>query len=222
VTTYLTENPAADFGLQVVETDIDRLVLTQLHKWLPTYLAQAERDRDLPNRLLARPTPQSYQNTLQDASFPEGQLPAIVATTAQSEQTKTYPGRRYGATFNVAVSAVVRGRNAPETREIAAVFGGCIRAILIQQQIELDCEVRWQGGLVLPVPDQADEDARWLAAGLNRFLVLADTVQSGDGPVEPTEGDPPYPPPDPEGDPDTPYDPLATVGLVTTEVIPRS
>jgi hypothetical protein len=221
--------PAADFGSVIVETDIDRLVLRQIKHWLPTYLTEAERQRNLPARLLARPKDQSYQNVLTDAEFPDAQLPGIVVTASEATGTKSFAGRHhYAANFDVAVSAVVRGRTPPETREVAAVFGGCIRWLLVQQQLDaayesapdgmVDHELRWEGGSIIPVPDQNDTDGRYLAAAINRFIVMVDAVITGDGPALID----PYPPPDPDNDPDTPYDPLSTVAAVVTTITPRS
>lgn len=215
---FLTENPVADFGVTVIETDIDRLVLSAIRTWLPTYLAEAERQRELPARLLARPDDSAYQSTLDDTEFPDGKLPAIVATTASAGSAERRQEGAYSAEFEVAVSAIVRGRTPAETRAIAAVFGGCIRSLLVHQQLEdLDGELHWLEGGVIPVPDATDR-GRWLAAGSNTFVVYADTVLSGSGPITP-DG-PFYPEPDPS-DPDTPYDPLSTVWRAVTDVTPK-
>lgn len=230
-------NPVAEWGTLVVETDIDRLVLTQLRTWLPDYLTQAEKERGLPHNLLARPVPGSFQNTLEDDSFPDGQLPAILVTTAKldGEVSKGVDEEgldRWAVGFRVHTSVVVRGRTGPETREVAAVFGGLVRRILLHKQLVIhepnpelllvDAEV-WlaPGGGVLPVEDTTKAD-RWLAAGSSEFVVFVDEAVSGIGPVLPSEQNP-YPDPDP-GDPDGVYDPLATVreGGVTTTITSRS
>lgn len=211
--------PAADWGTTLVETDVDRAVIERLRQWLPTYLSHAEEARGLPNGLLARPVDGSFQNALEDDSFPDGQLPAVVVTTAQTEgDPETGPNRSVYAAWRCNVSVVVRGRTPPETREVAAVFGGCVRAILVHQQLSLEGEVRWRAGNVAPVADVTDQ-GRHLAAAINRFTVYVDEVITGDGPVIPDPDDPPYEPP---GDPDQPYDPLALVTNVTTTILPRS
>jgi hypothetical protein len=211
----------AEWGKLLVETDVDRAVIAALMTWMPTYLTQAERERGLTPHLLARPTNESYTNALEDDEFPDGRLPAMVVTTARTEDNPdSFDIRRYAAAWRVNVSAVIRGRTPPETREVAALFGGCVRRILIQQQINLDGEVRWRSSLVTPYPD-ATEQGRYLAAAVNGFTVFADDVLSGDGPVIPDEHDPDYPPPDPS-QPDQPYDPLAEVRSVTTQIVARS
>jgi hypothetical protein len=197
-----------DWGTCVLETDIDRLVLTRLRYWLPSYLDQAERERDLPNGEVARPNEASYQNALEDNEFPDGRLPAVLATTGRTEgEPRSMPGRAYGAMWRVQVSCIVRGRIPRETREVAAVFGGAVRRILIHQQIELDAEVRWQESEIIPVPDQTDR-GRWLAAAVNRFTVYADVALDGDGPWggpgPPPDGWEPWDPEDPDPGVDQP------------------
>jgi hypothetical protein len=218
-------NPVATWGSNLIETDIDRLVLVQLRIWLPDYLTRVERERDLPGGLLARPMAESFQNVLEDDEFPDGRLPAILATTARAEDVdKTLDDAgdvRYAAAFRCQVSVVVRGRTPAETREVAAIFSSCVRRILVHQQLDLPGggEVHWApGGGIAPVADQSDQ-GRFLAAGVNHFAVFADEVVSGTGPVQPSD-DNPYPDPTPGGD----YDPLAVVreGGVHFTVIPRS
>jgi hypothetical protein len=199
-----TQAHFADWGTVLVETDIDRKVLECLRFWFPAYLAQAERTWDLDNGLLARPRPESFQNALQDDEFPDGMLPAVLATTARTEgDTQSGPDRLYSANWRAQVSVVVRGREPRETREVAAVFGGCVRQMLVHQQIALDGEVRWQSSEIVPVPDQLDQ-GRWLAAAVNRFTIYTDVALSGTGPMDPAwppvDDNPPWDPGDPDGD----------------------
>jgi hypothetical protein len=214
----------ADWGQLVVETDVDREVIAPLMLWMPTYLRQVERERDLAPHLLARPRLESYQNALEDLSFPDARLPAIVVTTAQTEGDPEPQiaglDDAYAAAWLVRVSAVVRGRTPPETREIAALVSGCVRRILVNQATALG-KMRWLGSLVTPVPDTTDT-GRYLAAGVTRWSLLVDEAISGDGPVIPEPDDPQYPSPDPEGNPDEVFDPLAEVRAVTTQIVARS
>jgi hypothetical protein len=155
--------------------------------------------------------------------FPDGRLPAIVVTTAQTdgdpEPIVVGVDDAYAAWWRTNASAVVRGRTPHETREVAALFGGCIRRILVNQQLSIG-SIHWMGSSVTSFPDPTGQ-GRYLAAAVNRFRVLTDEALTGDGPVIPLQDDPPYPPPDPTT-PDEPFDPLAEVRAVTTEIIARS
>lgn len=214
---------AADFGPLVVETDVDLAVIQTLRLWLPTYLAQAERERNLANRTLARPVPQSYTNALEDDEFQDAWMPAIIVTTAQLDgDPELAEGGAYEGNWRVVVSAVTRGRTPGESRAISSLFGGSVRRCLVQQSDlgGFASEVRPRGGgRVAPVADSTGQD-RFLTAAINQFSVYMDNiVQAGVGPFLPDPEDPnPYDPPDPSGDPDAPYDPLVPLNTVTTSV----
>ncbi len=209
--------PVGEFGALVVETDVDVAVVTTLRRWLPMYLAEAERERGLSNRTLARPRPESYANTLEDDEFLDHVLPAVIVTTAQTRESDTGAEDRYWAAWRVIVSCVVRGRTPAESRAVAALFSGCVRRILVQQQDlgGFAAGVRWVNGNVAAVADTTDK-GRYLTAGINEMTVYVDEVlQGGVGPIVP---DPYYPDADPEGAPDAPLDPLAAVSAVTVSI----
>jgi hypothetical protein len=212
----------ADFGPLVVETDVDLAVLATLKSWLPTYLAQAERQRGLASRLLPRPRGESYANTLEDTEFLDHRLPAIIVTTAAPTDVAQDGDGFYIADWHVVVSAVVRGRKPEETRGIAALYGGCVRDILTDRPTlgGFASATKWiPGGGVAPVDDPTPA-GRYLAAGINQFTVSVDDVlREAAGPATAD----PYEQPDPDApgyDPDAPWDPLATVRQngVTVEV----
>lgn len=207
----------ADFGPLIVETDVDGAVIGTLKLWLPTYLAQAERDRGLASRTLARPKPESYANTLEDDEFLDHRLPAILVTTASAPAFTRMAGGVYEAIWTVAVSSVVRGDYPSITREIASVFNGCVRLCLTQQGHLDDFAngVRAVSSNLARVSDSTDQ-GRFLAVGVSAFQVRTENVMDDDlGPVVPGG---PYDDPDPAEDPDTPYEPLVNVSSVTTTI----
>jgi hypothetical protein len=205
----------SDFwGPLIVETDVDAAVINTLRLWLPMYLSQIERERELTPRLIARPEPDQYQNVLEDDTFPDVALPAVLVTTAQPSDVAMDGDGVWSAAWRVRVSVVVRGRTAPETRAVAALFKGAVTRVMLHQSslggfaagVELQ-----PGGGVAPIADETDK-GRYLASGMGDFLVFThDVVQSGVGPETPSD---PYPEPDPVGNPDESYDPLAAVAGV--------
>jgi hypothetical protein len=214
---------AADFGPMTVETDIDVAVVQTLRLWLPTYLAQAERERDLAVRLLARPRPQNYANTLEEDEFLDHQLPAVIVTTAAPSGEPNMDGNGvYYAGFRVTVSAICRGRTPPETRALAALYGGCVRRVMVQQALTaIDGAARWVGGRGV-APVATTDEGRYLAASINEFVVYADgVVQAGVGPEVPSGENNPYDPPDPTENPDEPFDPLVAVSKVEFDLTTR-
>lgn len=216
------ENDA--WGLLVTEVDVDAAVVKTLRKWMPMYLAQVERERELPPGTLARPKDGSFVNTIEDDEFHDHPLPAVIVTTANTNAEPMEDGRHsFSAGWRVIVSSVVRGRTAPETRALAAIFSACVRRVLLQQP-DLDsfaAGVDWISSGLQPVVDTSDS-GRYLAAGINEFVVYVDSVVDGArGPtassvVDGSEG--PYSPPDPENDPDSPLNPLSAVGAVNVSI----
>jgi hypothetical protein len=204
----------ADFGPFIIETDVDRALLGTLAFWLPTYLSQVERERDMVHGALARPTSDSYANTLDDDEWLDHRLPAVVCTTAATRDTPNIEGGwEYEVAWLCVVSTVVRGRTPAETRAVAALLGGTVRRVLVQQQSLAGAgepfadSTQWVRSHVLPVPD-ATSSGRYLAACVNEFEVrTSNVVDASVGPL-----------PDPGVDPDIVYDPDPTVGAVTIDV----
>lgn len=212
---------AANFGPLILLTDIDEAILGTLAKWLPTYLRRHEEGEGWDPRTIARPT--TMWNALQDDEFPDAVLPCVMATTARPEgDTIRLGGGLYVANFSVTVSAVVRGRSPIEARLIASIYGGAVQRIMTQQDVGIARQVEWTGGPgVSPVATSTGE-TRHLAASINTFTVQVDDVLQGSpaGPYLPSPDEPatPYEPPDPVGDPDTPYGPLVDATSLTVDV----
>lgn len=214
---------AANFGPLVVNTDVDAAILQKLELWVPLYLSQLERERNLADPLvekrLDRPPEVSYANTLDDDEFPDHILPAVIVTTANTEGEPTKDGNgMYSCAWNVVVSCIVKARTPSETRQLAAWFEGCIRRIMLDDDPPFDGEVRWTGTNTAAVADPTGA-GRYLAAGISTYVVYVDqVVLAGGGP----EGPPVYEDPDPANRPDDPFVDRVTVGSVTTDVIGKS
>jgi hypothetical protein len=209
----MTAVRAADFGPLVIETDVDAAVIGVLRTWLPTYLAQAERDRHLTPGSLARPADASYHSSLEDEEFRDTAFgPVILVTTPNSANWRRDGDGNYLADFDVTVSAVLQGQTAEQTRFLASLFGGCVREVLVRDPglggFAEDCIVGQTR--VGRVTDETNQQ-RFLAAGINTMIVSVPSVlREGSGPPVPSDvyvSDP--------SDPDTPYDPLVTVQTIT-------
>lgn len=209
---------AADFGPLVINTDVDEAVIGMLSLWMPTYMSQVERERGMTVGYLDRPHEESYANVLDDDEFPDYRLPAVLVTTANTQDTDKDGDGFYYAAFNVVVSAVVRGRTPAETRQRAALFEGCVRRVMVQADPTWDGEVRFMGANVAAVADPTGA-GRYLAAGIGTYLVYVDkVVQAAVGPA----GEPYAQPEDPDYDPDAPYEELIKVGSVSIDVDGKS
>jgi hypothetical protein len=211
--------PAPDFGPLVTELDVDQAVIATLRKWLPTYLNRIEDWRGLARGTLMRPNAESFENVLEDDTFPEGRLPAVTVTTAQADEFKVIGGMSMlSARWRVVVSVVVRGRTMTEARAVASVFAGATRLLLLQNPdlggIANGVEPTRAGAA--PVDDVSGQD-RYLAAGISWFDVWTHDVMDRDaGPLVVD----PYPPVDPDQPDDPAGDELEIVGVASDVVLP--
>lgn len=213
---------AADFGPLICETDLEMAAATTLVLWLPTYLAQAERERGLTNRTIARPVPRSFAAHIDEDTFLDERLPAVIIVAAQTadDPVMNMDGL-YNATYRLTVTTVIRGRTPPETVAVNSLMGACVRRALLQHQSlgHFAEDLMWKGSEPQALSDPRGE-GRFLAQMENRFdAALGNVVQAGTGPQIPNE---PYDDPDPEGDPDAPYDPLAQVVDVLSTITGKS
>jgi hypothetical protein len=212
-----------DFGDLIVETDLDALVALTLQTFMPLYLHVLQNERGSDHALAS---PVQYENALEDDTFPDQQLPAVIITTSRTAGTPKMNGDgQWFAAWTTTVALVCRGRVPTEARTIASLYGGTVRRVLNDQGLgqNFEGEVKWTGSRVAPVSphNPENETQRFLAAGVNTFTIYADKVLGGgsppiwpDGPLDP------YDPIDPS-DPSHPYDPLAQVDDVNVTVIPK-
>ena len=207
-------NFAGEFGELIIETDVDEAVIGQLKMWYETYLYQIEGKRGLVAGSVQRP--KSFTSTLEDDTFLDPTLPAIIVTTARTTEAPALtPDGKYYGPWRVIVSVVTRGRTSPEARFYAALYGGATRLIMVDQGSlgGFSQNVKWRGGGLERV-ELDENDARYLVAAVNEFDVyLEDVLQAGNGPMYPDS--PEYPPIDPTN---PEYEPLVSVTQVTTEI----
>lgn len=211
----------ADFGPLVITSDVDKAVIDTLRLWLPTYLSQLERERDIPVGSMPRPSAGSFHTVSAPEQLLDQWLPSVLVTTARGESAVESWGDGFiSAGFQVAVSCVTKGRTDEEARVNASRYEGCLRRIMVQQPSLGSFAGGVQPmsvGQVAPVEDEQEQN-RYLAVGMSTYLVMVDkTVQGETGPFM---GPGPYEPTDPDI-PDTPFDPLAEVSGTTFTVVPK-
>ena len=196
----------ADFGPLVIPTDVDEAVIGVVATWINTYLSQIELERGLAASSLKRPRRSNITNVLTSAEWMDNALPAVVVTTANTSQTPKVTARRDNFAFwRVTIQCVVRGKTMPLTKQIASLYEGSVRRLMLQQAVRgaLIADCRWASTNVQAVPDTSGA-GRWLAAGIGAFDVGTDAAVNGDfGPTVPDVG---------------PYSPLATVEEVEVDL----
>jgi hypothetical protein len=204
------------FGPLIITDDVDAAVLAMLKLWLPTYLTQAEQERTLGQGWLMRPKDSSYANVLDDDTFPDYVLPAVLVTTdgTTGDTERTAGAGLHAAWWNFVVTAIVRGPDEAGTKKVASLYAGSIRRLLLQKQSlgGFAGGMRWISELVTPVADTSDR-GRNLAAGIGTFHVLVnEVVQDEAGPTQPD------PEPDPHDYGDWPEVESVVVDVVTIPI----
>jgi hypothetical protein len=116
------------FGPLITTVDIDEAVLDTLKLWLPTYLTETERDKVIGHDWLA--DPKSYANVLDDDTFPDFVLPAVLVTTSGTiGDTERIGGGYHNAWWSFVVTAIVRGPDEAGSRRQPRCMphrsGGC-------------------------------------------------------------------------------------------------
>lgn len=147
------ESPSvADWGPLVGAVDVDKAIRTVLTTWLPTYCAQVQIDYNLDYAIAE---PQSYAIVLDEDEYLDWAMPAVLISTAKTIKTIGGSNSNYEATWRTAVSGMIRGRNAEESKVNASYFEGAIRRCMLQK-----CRTN------SPSPSGADgQDSELIAAG---------------------------------------------------------
>jgi hypothetical protein len=163
----------ADWGPLVISTDVDDAVLNALRQWMPTYLAQIRKERNL---TFTPALPRTYSNTFAEQEFLDHQLPAMIAVTAQATATVGGSNMAYDATWALELAAVVRGKRPPSTRYLASLYEGVARRVVLQKARGAPLNaVKWIGSRTRQVAD-ATGQGRYIVAEVCLFQVFSDQV----------------------------------------------
>lgn len=122
------------FGNILTKKEVEDSVLEHLQLWLPTYLAEIERQKNLGTDFIAPPV---YWSTTFQQGFDfmgEQKTPAILV---MSPGINGKPAREGDGTmragFTVGIGAVVSAREQDETNALATYYAAAIRALMVQK-----------------------------------------------------------------------------------------
>jgi len=194
------------FDTIVTGAQVEAWLQAHLQLWLPTYIAEMERQTSRAAGVL--PLPRRYTTFNRFDKFPEDQLPCIVVVSPglQDIPAKTGEGR-YRARWTLGVGCVVSASTQEASEELAKVYAAAVRACVLQRP-SLGGYTRGAGWLHERYDDLPTTDSRSLAAGQVIFWVEVDAVTNVNaGPTQP----------DPESDYLQPYGdlPVALTADVT-------
>lgn len=180
------------FGTLFAIPNLERNMLDLISGWLPTYLAEVERQNDLAPGTLARP--EFYGTSVVGDLHPGEKLPAIIVV---SPGTEGEPAQEQGATwaawYQATVVALVQAPAETNVRALAGMYAAAIRGVVMQHGSigGVADGVKWMGEEYQGEP--AADRNRTRGAVLIHFRVKVTNIVDGQG--------------GPSGDP--PDDPLA-------------
>lgn len=191
------------FGSWTSPRHVELAFIHLVNKWLPTYIAEAERQFGIPPRSL--PVPARGQFTVSRQEFikwPENQTPAILVlapglagdTRREADRSVTAP---VAVGFGVITAASVFGAEGGESAatEVAQIIGVAIREIVLRLPPD-DVSV---AGIELLDEQYGDIEERNMGSSRVIFRVWVRNWGSGSGgPIDRNE--PPEDPYDPPGD----------------------
>lgn len=176
------------FGPIIDGHTIEGWATAHLELWLPTYIAEVARQRDVP----IPPNPRSYVTVNEFDRWPEHQIPTcIVVSPGLADQPAKAGDGRYRATWVLGIAIIASGRDRPSTEKLSKMYAAAVRAAIAQHPSLGQSVVRgsqWRDERYTDVPN---DDSRTLGSGQVYFYVEVDNVIN-------TTGGPAGPPEDPE------------------------
>lgn len=151
------------YGNIVVAPDITRGTIDHLKAWLPSYVAEVERQQGLGAKSL--PLPRSWTTRTAALKDGEEQTPAVVVVCPGLAGEPRRDGNgNWSAPWGVAVVVMVGARDPESSVEVSRYYAGAVRACLTQMPAlpDLDAEFVW-----------VDEEYTDLPEGRSRALAAA-------------------------------------------------
>ena len=201
--------PVSAFGPLVAASDVEAAVVSQLRKWLVTYLAEI--DRQQRQDVGTMPPPRSYVISSDVERMPEDQTPAvIVVSPGLSDPPRPDGGGAFVARWQINVGAQLSARGNEHALRLARLYALALRALLVQQQALDGLAVRRIDWLSERYDELDSIDDRTVCVAVVELAIeVADVTTRHAGPLEPLL------PPEPAPGPDSPTWPLAETADVT-------
>lgn len=162
-------------------------MINHLGTWMPTYIAEVERQSSLDPRSL--PAIRSFTTRNEFTKWPEDQLPAVVVVSpgAAGEGIRKEGDGRYRVRWVVGVAVVASARDQATTNRLAKLYIAAARAAILQHaSLGGFAEgVEWEDERYNDLPPAQE---RTLSAAQDIFTVeVRDVLTAGSGPVDPVE-----------------------------------
>lgn len=203
-----------DPGPSVATTDVDAAIIGCLKANYGHWLRIEAFERDLVKGLPA-PRGASYANAIDQDEWLDHASPAVLVTTSKTrDKPMRRPDGTYSATWDVAISVVVRGTSGPDTRDRASLYEVALRRCLGHRSVVANAggivhAMHWESSNVVPVAT-VSRSGRYLAAGMTTWTAITDYALKDSGT---------FPAPVPDDQPLPVYVPEVPVTVVDTDQI---
>jgi hypothetical protein len=190
------------FGPLLSTWNVDQAVLATLSLWWDEYLAEVERQNNVPGKTIPRPpSEESFRRALDFEYYEEDDLPAVIVVSKPSGDPEVNASVGYTQRYEVQVGCVCEGED-EQAAQMRAAFYGAASQLLVQQS-ELGGFAQRTRMITAPELDMPDDEDRWLCRSIATFHVwVAQIVVAEAGPITPPGT------PGPEGEehePEQPY-----------------
>jgi len=184
------------FGKIVTAAHVEAAAIATLQDWLPTYLAEIERQTGRDPESL--PMVRGWSTSRELRKWPEDQLPAAVVVSPGIIGEPRKGGEYWNARWLLGIAVVVSARDQEATNSLAKLYAGAVRSALLQHPS--------LGGVATGIDWQTErnneigaEDERSLASCQVIFEVEVHEVSGaeryglGEPPADPYDPDPTWP-----------------------------
>lgn len=171
------------FDAILSEADLETAIIVTINTWIPTYLAEIERQAGLPAGQLTVPNTVAAAFDLNNWS--EYQSPSIIVVTGPMGIPERAGGDRYTAVYPVTVGAFLSGQKEPEVRATAQRYIAAVAALLVQNG-SLGTFAATETLMIGRHVELPDPENRTLARGVVELHVTVDSILTGAaGPAAP-------------------------------------
>jgi hypothetical protein len=153
---------------------VEEAAQATLERWLPTYLAEVERQNDIPPQTI--PVPASWVTENQFEQVQGAPLPCVIIVSAGTDASPERTGDgRYDMWFSCGVAVIVEALNDTAARRFAQLYAAAVAAIFVQQPSLGDVAARTE----LQAVTHDDAPANFLRAGCAVARVVTSVLLEG-------------------------------------------
>jgi len=165
------------FGRLLTSNLVALAIRAHLQDWLVPFLAEVERQLEIPARTIAQPASWEIVSSLR--KFDESRLPSVVIGVDEIEADPHRDGDgELTAIFPAGIAVAIGGRTPTETERNAMAYGAAVRGAMLYHfpalRPSLGCKgVRWVGETYTEIDGT---DRRTKAAAMILFDIQVDSV----------------------------------------------